>query len=85
MFVAVLTESLTEVVKNAMPNGVVRDRVTYAVSIVIGVVLSFSFDLNIFGLEGFGGYVAIVSAGLIASRGANFVNGFVKKVGIIKQ
>lgn len=77
VLVAILTESVTEVIKTIVPK--VKDKVTYSVSVIVGIVLAFAFDLNLFGLEGYGEYVSIVFAGLIASRGANYVNGFMKK------
>lgn len=84
IFVAILTESLTEIIKNLIPNGVVKDKLTYALSIVVGITLAFAFNLNIFELDGFGKYVSIVTAGIIASRGANYVNGFLKKFNILR-
>lgn len=84
LMVAILTESLTEIIKNLVPNGVVKDKLTYALSIVVGITLAFAFKLNILGLHGFGEYVSIVAAGLIASRGANYVNGFLKKFDILR-
>lgn len=84
LVVAILTEAATEIVKNLFPLGVVEDKITYAVSIAIGVALALAFDLNVFGLEGYGEYVSIVFAGLIASRGANYVNGFLKKFEVLR-
>lgn len=83
LVVAILTESVTEVIKSLAPK-VIKDKVTYAISIIVGITLAFSFELNLFGLEGYGGYVSIVFAGLIASRGANYVHDFLKKFDILK-
>lgn len=85
LLVAVLSESLTEIVKNIFPNNVIKDRITYIISIIVGIGLAFAFDLNLLGLEGIAKYVSIVAAGLIASRGANYVNGFMKKFDILKR
>lgn len=84
LIVAILTESVTEVIKSIFPKGSIQDKVTYGVSVLVGLVLAFAFHLNIFGLNGFGEYVSIVFAGLIASRGANYVNGFLKKFDILR-
>jgi 1,4-dihydroxy-2-naphthoate octaprenyltransferase len=84
LLIALLTESLTEVIKNIVPNHIIKDKLTYTVSIVVGIVLSYAFGLNLFGLTGFGEHVSKVAAGLIASRGANYVNGFMKKIGVLK-
>lgn len=84
LVVAILTESVTEIIKNLFPQGAVQDKVTYAISIVVGVALAFGFELNIFGLEGFGAVVSQILAGIVASRGANYVNGFMKKFEILR-
>lgn len=84
LLIAVLSESLTEIIKN-MFSSVVQDKVTYFVSIAVGIVLAYAFGLNLFGLTGAWQHVSTVSAGLIASRGANYVNGFMKKLGILKS
>jgi hypothetical protein len=83
LMVAFLTESLTEVIKNLFPT-VIKDKATYSTSIVIGIVLAYAFGLNIFGLVGAGVYVSYVVAGVLASRGANYVNGLLSKLGIVK-
>jgi hypothetical protein len=83
VLVAILTESLTEIIKHAF-NGIIKDKFTYLLSLVVGVVLAFAFDLNLFGLEGEHKYVSIVAAGLITSRGANYVNGFMKKFELLR-
>lgn len=85
LLVAFLTETLTEILKNMVPNGAVKDKATYGLSIMLGIVLAYAFALNPFALAGVASHVSTVAAGLIASRGANFVNGFMKKAGIIKS
>ncbi|MCM3594084.1 MULTISPECIES: hypothetical protein [Brevibacillus] len=57
----------------------IRDKATYVTSIFVGVLLAFAFNLT-----GPGGYIATTAAGLLAFRGANYLNGFLKKLGIIK-
>jgi len=81
LFVAGLTEALTEFVKNLFPK--LKDRGTYGVSILIGIALAFVFGLNPFGLVGIGAYASTVIAGILASRGANYLNGLLKKFGIV--
>lgn len=84
LFVAILTESITEIIKSTF-NDLIKDKFTYLLSVVVGVVLAFAFNLNLFGLEGQYKYVSIVAAGLIASRGANYVNGFMKKFDLLRK
>ncbi|MED1784461.1 hypothetical protein P4V43_21780 [Brevibacillus fortis] len=77
-FMAILIEAVTEILKNAFP--VLKDRSTYILSILIGISLSLAFQVNPFGLDGSGYYVSAVLAGILTSRGANYLNGFVKKL-----
>lgn len=84
LLIALLSETLTEIIKSVFPENVIKDKITYITSIVVGVGLAFAFDFNLLGLEGIAKYVSIVAAGLIASRGANYVNGFMKKFDILK-
>jgi len=81
--VALLTESLVEVLKVIFPEKI-QDKATFATSMVLGIVLAFAFSLNPFALTGFGAYVSTVSAGILASRGANYLNGILKQLGVIK-
>lgn len=84
VMVAVLTEGLTEVLKNAAPN-LIKDKVTFTLSIAIGVVLAYAFSLNPFGLVGAAAHASTIAAGLLASRGANYLNGFLSKLDITKK
>lgn len=83
LLVAMLTEGVTEILKAIFPNAI-RDKATFATSIVIGIVLAFAFSLNPFSLTGYAAHVSTVAAGILASRGANYLNGFLKKIGVIK-
>lgn len=83
--VAILTEAITEILKAVITVEKFRDKVTYFVSIVIGILLAIVLDVNLFGLEDtLGQYVGMVCAGILASRGANYINGFLKKFEIVK-
>ncbi|MFF2017207.1 hypothetical protein [Paenibacillus sp. NPDC058177] len=82
LFVASLTEAVTEIIKNVFP---VKDKTTYGVSIGIGVALALAFGLNPFGLTGLSAYASMVTAGILASRGANYLNGLLKKFDILKS
>lgn len=78
--VAFLSEALTEILKQAFP---IRDKMTYLLSIVVGVILAFVFDADLFNLTGPGHYVSILLCGILASRGSNYINGLLKQIGII--
>ncbi|MGN7765374.1 hypothetical protein [Paenibacillus sp. 22594] len=78
--VAFLSEALTEILKQAFP---IQDKQTYLLSIVIGVILAFVFEVDLFNLTGPGHYVSIVLCGILASRGSNYINGLLKHIGII--
>jgi hypothetical protein len=83
LLVALLTEGITEIIK-ALFSEKIKDKATFATSIVVGVVLAFAFGLNPFGLTGAAAYVSTVAAGLLASRGANYLHDFLKRVGVLK-
>lgn len=81
---AVITEALTEVFSQAFPD-IFKGKVLYATSIVVGITLAFVLNVNLFALSGVYKYASYVCAGLLGSRGANFVNGFAQKVGLISS
>ncbi|MEC3466248.1 hypothetical protein P9149_30935, partial [Bacillus thuringiensis] len=54
VILAILTESLTEILKNMIPNRTIQDRFTYLLSIFVGISLAFAFNLNFFDLNGYG-------------------------------
>ncbi|WP_145052474.1 hypothetical protein [Paenibacillus xylanexedens] len=80
VLVAFLTEAVTEVLKQVIP---IKDRMTYVVALVVGVGLAFVFQVDLFSLSGVGHYVSIALFGVLASRGANYINGFLKQIGAI--
>lgn len=84
LFISIMTESVTEVIKNLLPEGLIQDKLTYGVSIVVGVGLAIVFDLNPFGFEGAADITIKIMMGMVASRGANYVNGFMKKFEILR-
>jgi len=84
LLVALLTEGVTEIIKVLFPDKI-KDKATFATSITVGIVMAFAFGLNPFSLSGFGAYVSTVAAGILASRGANYLNGFLKEAGVIKS
>ncbi|WP_018884241.1 hypothetical protein [Paenibacillus massiliensis] len=84
LLVAGLTEAVTEVLKSLFSERL-QGRATYATSILAGITLAFAFELNPFGLTGPAGIVSTVAAGILSSRGANYLNGLLKKLGIVKS
>ncbi|CCF16592.1 putative uncharacterized protein [Brevibacillus laterosporus GI-9] len=79
-----LTESLTEIVKGLFSKWI-QDQMTYFISILVGIVLCYSFEMNLFDMQHIWQHVSIVSAGLIVSRGANYVNIFVKSISVLQK
>lgn len=77
-----LTESATEVIKTMFNTD---GKLTYIISILIALVLGFALNVNIFGLTGYWYYVSVAFSALMASRGANYIHGFAKNLGIIKS
>lgn len=84
LFIAFLTESLTEILKSVFPLHAFKGTVTYFVSVVVGIILALVLDVNILGLtDPLGYYVSIACAGLLASRGANYINGALKRFSVL--
>ncbi|WP_312113522.1 hypothetical protein [Brevibacillus reuszeri] len=81
---AILVEAVTEIFKTALPDHI-KDRSSYVLSILIGISLSFALDANPLALEGNGYYVSVIVAGILSSRGANYLNGIVKKLKTASQ
>ncbi|MGG0757117.1 hypothetical protein [Brevibacillus laterosporus] len=79
-----LTESLTEILKGLFSQWI-QDQMTYFLSILVGIILCYAFEMNLFGMQNMWQHVSIVSAGLIVSRGANYVNIFVKSIGVLQK
>jgi len=84
LIVGFLTESVTEILK-ALFSDKLKDKATFFTSMVVGILLAFAFGLNPFGLTGYGAYASTVVAGILASRGANYLNGVLKEIGVIKS
>ncbi|TPG67913.1 hypothetical protein EEL32_17240 [Brevibacillus laterosporus] len=84
ILLAFLTESLTEILKGLFSQWI-RDRMTYFLSIFVGIILCYAFEMNLFGMQHIWQHVSIISAGLIVSRGANYVNSFIKSLRILQK
>lgn len=81
IMVAVLTEAVTEIIKNIFPNAI-KDKVSYVTSIVVGIGLAYAFALNPFALAGVAAHASTILAGVLASRGANYLHGIVSKLNL---
>lgn len=76
-----LVESLTEVLKLLFVDGKLNK--SQLVSIVVGLVLAFTINLDLFiaiGLSPVIPYVGIVAAGILISRGGNYVHDFISRI-----
>lgn len=81
LILAVLVESLVQIVKSLFDNGKLNR--TVLVSIAVGLLLAFTIDLDIFsilGLEARIAFVGVIATGLLISRGANFVHDLIDKL-----
>jgi hypothetical protein len=77
---AVLVEAVVENIKWLIEGGWDKDRI---VAIVMGMVLAFSFSVDVFhvlGYESFIPYLPQIVTGIIISRGANFVHDIYKAI-----
>ena len=78
---AILVESLVQIIKSLFDNGKLNR--TVLVSIAVGLLLAFTINLDIFeilGLEARIAFVGVIATGLLISRGANFVHDLIDKL-----
>lgn len=86
--VAILIEALVEYAKTIMKmveNGEKKTAITQCATVVLGILLSFAFNADLFvpiGIE-VNHVVGTIITGIIASRGANYISDFIKKIGEI--
>lgn len=81
LILAILVESLVQIIKSLFDSGKLNR--TVLVSIVVGLLLAFTIDLDIFsilGLETRIAFVGVIATGLLISRGANFVHDLIEKL-----
>ena len=84
--VAILIEGLVEYGKtigDMVENGEKKTAITQCVTIIVGILLMFAFDKDLFAVIGMpvNHYIGIVLTGIIASRGSNYVSDFIGKLG----
>lgn len=82
VIMAVLVETLVQIVKAVYEEGRINTNVV--ISIVVGLVLAFSFSMDIFAVLGFTAGIPLVgtiATGLIISRGGNFVHDLFNRLG----
>lgn len=81
IIIAILVEALTEVFKSMFKDG--KFEKANIVSIVVGLLLAFTINLDLFeviGLIPMIPYVGVVATGLLISRGANVVHDVMSKI-----
>lgn len=83
--VAILIEGLVEYGKtigNMIENGEKKTAITQCITIIVGILLMFAFDKDLFAVIGMpvNHYIGIVLTGIIASRGSNYVSDFIGKL-----
>jgi len=83
ILVALLTEGVTEIVKVVFPDKI-RDKAAYATSIVVGIIMAFALNVQLFDLTGSSAHVTTAVTGILASRGANYLYSFLRKIDVIK-
>ena len=84
--VSILIEGLVEYGKticDMVENGEKKTAITQCITIIVGILLMFAFDKDLFAVIGMpvNHYIGIVLTGIIASRGANYVSDFIGKLG----
>lgn len=84
--VAILIEGLVEYGKNIADmfyGGEKKTAITQMVTIVVGVALAFAFSADVFIPLGLtvNHYVGMVLTGIVMSRGSNYVNDLISRIG----
>lgn len=82
---AVVTTQVVDVFKPVLPE---VNKISFYLSVVIGIVVAFSLNVDIFVTLGFAPavpFIGVIFAGLIMSQGANLVHDFVKKIKGIQE
>lgn len=84
--VSVLIEGLVQYGKtivDMVENGEKKTAITQCITIIVGILLMFAFDKDMFAVIGMpvNHYIGIVLTGIIASRGSNYVSDFIGKLG----
>lgn len=84
--VAILIEGLVEYGKtigDMVENGEKKTAITQCITIIVGILLMFAFDKDLFAVIGMpvNHYIGIMLTGIIASRGSNYVSDFIGKLG----
>lgn len=84
--VAVLIEGLVEygkTIADMIESGDKKTAVTQFITIIVGILLMFAFDKDLFAVIGMpvNHYIGIVLTGIIASRGSNYVSDLIGQLG----
>lgn len=76
-----LVEALVDTVSLVYENGIInRNKV---MALLVGIAVAFSAQLDVFavlGMQSAVPYIGVVFAGILISRGGNFVHDFMKKL-----
>ena len=84
--VAILIEGLVEYGKtigDMVENGEKKTAITQCITIIVGILLMFAFDKDLFAVIGMpvNHYIGILLTGIIASRGSNYVSDLIGQLG----
>ncbi len=78
LFIALLTETLSEIIKDLLPYHTAK-KISKYISVIVALFLSIGYKIDlfyIFNMEFQIPYVGYLFSGLICSRGANYVHNF---------
>jgi hypothetical protein len=81
--VAVMTEAVVEIIKTVVP-ATLTDNGKKILALVVSIILAFTFNVSLVSTSGPTYFVGILLAGLVASRGSNYVHSLediVKSIG----
>ena len=76
--VSALTEAMVEMVKSFMPNTELSTNGKRILALVVSIIISFGLNVSIFQVDGPTYFIGILLAGLISSRGSNYIHDLAK-------
>ncbi len=73
---AFVTEATVEILKNIF--SITDDRIKFGISVIVGIVTSLATNFDLLGGNGVQYYAGILLAGILVSRGGNYLHEIVK-------
>lgn len=88
IILTILTEKITQLVKDLLPESAFTERGKRIISSVIGIALAFTVQVDLLGILGINSmnpYIGTIISGLVISGGANYVHDLFGAIKSIKD